>query len=87
MFILLNLALNIGCVAKKKFINLGHSARLSENDIRIMRGEADSGNWRSASKLYKHFAYGEQRPDLAAPYQWGIDERNRRRCEASPVNR
>jgi hypothetical protein len=66
----------ISCAQNKELIRMGESARLTPDEIKIMKHNSDQGDWRAASKLYKHYAYAEQRPDLAKDYQWGIDKRN-----------
>jgi hypothetical protein len=65
------------CV-KQEPILMSSSAKLSDGDIAKMKSKANRGDWHAAYRLYSHYAYYERREDLATPYKWGIDERNRR---------
>jgi hypothetical protein len=77
LLLLISATVTNSCV-KQEPVLMGSSAKLSDSDITKMKSKASRGDWHAASRLYSHYAFYERREDLASPYKWGIEERNRR---------
>ncbi|MFN4874730.1 MAG: hypothetical protein ACK5JP_13065 [Akkermansiaceae bacterium] len=78
LILLISSAIVTSSCIRQEAVWMNSSARLSDNEITGLKIKANRGDWRAAYRLFKHYEYYERREDLAAPYKWGADERNKR---------